>query len=81
MNMWSSVAAKDRGKQRVNNIQVKEPTKVDKAQVTMSNSNIELEKKRKEREEVAKKLEMMENEATIAEMHNRIKFLKTTSND
>ena len=47
--------------------------------MAMSNYDIQLEKKRKEREEVAKKLEMIENEDAIAEMNNKIKFLKGTS--
>ena len=42
----------------------------------MSNCDVELEKKKKEREALAKKLELVENEAAIAEMNNKIKFLE-----
>ena len=42
----------------------------------MSLTDIELEKKRKEKEDLAKKLEIAKNEAAIAEMNNKIKFLE-----
>ena len=42
----------------------------------MSPSDIELEKRRKERDTLAKRLEIVENEATIAKMNNKIKFLE-----
>ena len=46
-NIGSFVISKDRSKQKVNDIQIKEPTKVDKAQMAMSNSDIELERREK----------------------------------
>ena len=42
----------------------------------MSPSDIELEKRRKEKDALAKRLEIVENEAAIAEMNNKIKFLE-----
>ena len=42
----------------------------------ISPSNIELEKKRKEKDALVKKLVIAENEAAIAEMNNKIKFLE-----
>lgn len=47
-------------------------------QNAMSQSYIDLEKKRKERESVAKRLEIVENEVSIAEMNNKIKFLENS---
>ena len=38
--------------------------------------DIELEKRRKEREAIAKRLEISKNEAAIVEMSNKIKFLE-----
>ena len=43
---------------------------------SLSPLDIELEKKRKEGDALAKKLEIAENEAAIAEMNNKIKFLE-----
>ena len=42
----------------------------------MSLSNIELEKRRKQRDSLAKKLEIAESEVAIDEMNNKIKFLE-----
>ena len=43
----------------------------------MSNSNVKLEKKKKkEREALAKKLEIIENEVVIVEINKKISFLE-----
>ena len=42
----------------------------------MTPSDIELEKRRKEKDALAKRLEIVEDEAAIAEMNNKIKFLE-----
>ena len=42
----------------------------------MSPFDIELERRRKEKEALAKKLEIAKNEVAIAEMNNKIKFLE-----
>lgn len=44
----------------------------------MSLFDIELEKRRKERDALAKRLEFSKNEAAIAKMNNKIKFLENT---
>lgn len=71
-NVGSPATTKDKGKQKEIGAKIKEPTKAVQNQTTMSISNIELERKRKETEEVAKKLELAENESFIIEMNNKI---------
>ena len=66
---------RDKGKQKEVGIRISEPSNVIQIQ-DLSPSAIKLEKRRKEREAIAKRLEIAENEATIAEMNNKIKFLE-----
>ena len=71
-----SVEFQDKGKQKEIGIRINEPTKVIQIYDSMSLTNIELGKKRKEKEDLARKLEIAKNEATIFELNNKIKFLE-----
>ena len=73
--MSKVATSRDKGKQKEVGIRINEPANVIQIQ-KFSPSNIELEKRRKEREAIAKRLEIVENEATIEEMNNKIKFLE-----
>lgn len=70
----------DKGKQKEIGIKINEPTKFIQIHDSLSPSDIELEKMGKEKDALAKKLEIVENEATIAEMNNKIKFLENAKN-
>ena len=70
------MGAKDKAKQKQIGVKIRELAKIFQIHDSMLPSNIELEKKRKEKETFAKKLEIVENEAAIAEMNNKIKFLE-----
>ena len=72
------VDVQDKGKQKEVGNRINEPVKTIQIYDSMSPSNIELEKRRKERDDSDKKLEITESEATIAEMNNKIKFLEIT---
>jgi hypothetical protein len=77
-NVNPQVNVNDKGKEKMVGIRINEPPKVVQGQNVMSQSDIELEKKRKEREAIAKRLEIAENEAAIAEMNNKIRFLESS---
>ena len=77
-NIGSTDVAKDKGKYKEIGIQIRGPTNVVQNQTIMSNSKIELEKRRKEKEALENKLEIAENEATIDEMNSKINFLQNT---
>ena len=65
----------EKGKKKEIGIKIKESAKLVQIQNIISSSDVELEKKKKERETLAKRLEIVENEETIAKMNNNIKFL------
>lgn len=71
-----TVGAKDKGEQKEIGVKINELIKIVQIYDSMSLSDIELEKRRKERDALAKKLEIVESEAAIAEMSNKIKFLE-----
>ena len=70
------VDIQDKGKKKETGINIKELVKTIQIHDSMSLSDIELEKRRKERDALAKRLEIAENEAAIAEMNNKIKFFE-----
>ena len=70
------VGAKDKGKQKEVGTKVNEPTKFIHVHDDISPFDIELERRRKETDALAKKLEIVENESTIDEMNNKIKLLE-----
>ena len=73
-----SMGARDKGKQKEVGIRFNEPAKIVQIHDSMSPSDIELEKRRKEKVALAKKLEIAENEVAIVEMNNKIKFLENS---
>ena len=72
----SNVAtARDKGKQKEVGIRINELANVIQIQ-DVSSFDIEFERRRKEREPISKRLEITKNEAAIAKMNNKIKFLE-----
>ena len=59
-------------------IHISEPMVTTKNNIVMSKIDLELEKARKEKEDLAKELEKVENEAIAAKMRRQISFLKST---
>ena len=59
-------------------IQINEPMVTTKNNLAISKIDLELEKARQEKEDLAKELEKVENEATAAKMRRQIAFLKST---
>ena len=68
----------DKGKQKVVGIQINEHVATEKNTLVMSKLDLELEKARKERQDLDKELEKVENEAATTEMRRQIAFLKST---
>ena len=70
----------EKGKQKVVGVQINEPQPLSKSiPCGMTQLDLELEKSRKEREDLAKELEKVENEAQAAEARRKIMFIKSNS--
>ena len=70
-----TATAKEKGKEKEIGIKIKELAKVFQIQYVESLSDVQLERKNKEREALDKMLEKRKNEVAIAKMNNKIKFL------
>lgn len=66
-------------KKKLNGAKINEIVFVSKNVPTMSKIYLELEKAKKEREDIAKELKKVENEAQVVEMGKKILFLIYTS--
>ena len=70
----------DKGKQKVVGVQINEPHLLSKSTpYVMTKLDLELEKSRKEKEDLAKELEKVENEAQAVEARRKIMFIKSNS--
>ena len=70
----------DKGKQKPIGVQINEPQPLSNSiPCGMTQLDLELEKSRKEREDFAKELEKVENEAQVAESRRRIIFINSNS--
>ena len=70
----------DKGKQKASGVQINEPLLPSESiPYGMTKLDLELEKSRKEREDLAKELEKVENEAQATEARRRIMFIKSNS--
>ena len=69
----------DKGKGKATGIQINEPQVLpsNSTNPSMSKLDLELEKARKEKEDLAKELEKVENEAQVAETRRKIQFIKS----
>ena len=74
-DMSNVASIRDKEKQKEVGIRISELSNVIQIQ-DLSPSDIELEKRRKEREAIAKRLEIAKNDAAITKMNNKIKFLE-----
>ena len=79
-DMSNVVNVRDKGKQKEVAVRISEPSNVIQIH-DLSPFDIELERRRKGREAMAKRLEIAENEAAIAEMNNKIRFLENSKNN
>ena len=59
-------------------IQINEPMVTTKNNLVMSKIELELERARKEKEDLAKELEKVENEAVVVKMKRQISFFRST---
>ena len=73
--------ATDKGKGKAIGIQINEPQVLpnNSTNPSMSKLDLELEKSRKEKEDLAKELEKVENEAQAIETRKKIQFIKSNS--
>ena len=70
----------DKGKGKAIGIQINEPQVLPRKTINppMTKLDLDLEKARKEKEDLAKELEKVENEAHVAETWRKIQFLKSS---
>lgn len=68
----------NKGKKKVVGIHINEPPLPPK-NIFISKVDLELEIDKKEREDMAKDLEKVENKAEVAETRRKIQFIKSTS--
>lgn len=70
----------DKGKKKAVGVQINEPHPSSKSTTfTISKLDLDLEKARKEKDDLAKELEKVENEAQVVESRRKIQFIKPNS--